>query len=98
MIIVVAAGEEVQHRHILWIKRSYICREIGIFLERDIEPRCHISLLNEAPPRAGRADPLEAQLVLPEPADHIKIDVRDDIGQRHGWLLDEVGGSNQADL
>ena len=64
------------------IERRDIRRQIRIILQHQIESRSHISLFDQPPPDARRANALQRQFVFVQPAHHIEIDISDDGAQR----------------
>ena len=96
MVLLVASGEPGQHRDALWIKRGGVGRQIRILLQREVEPGEHVPALDQFFPDARRADPLQGQLVFPQPANHVKIQVGDHLLEVDGWLGGVAVGADQA--
>src|SRR5438552_3267641 len=98
MIILVAAGKEREDRNALGIKRCCIRRQIWIFLQTEAETGGDISFLDQLRPKRRRTRALQRQLVIVQTANHIEIEVGNDIRQRDRRMLGKPGRSNQPDL
>ena len=90
MVILMAAGEEIQHRHAFRVERRGVGGQVGIFLEREVEAGGDVAFLDELAPRAGGTDALQAELVVAQAADHVEVHIRSDVRHRDRRMLGKL--------
>ena len=96
MVVGVRAGEEAQARHARRVEARDVGRLIRILLQRQIEAGGDVRLLDDPRPRRARAGRLHRQLVVLHPADHVEVQVRGDLIERHGRRCRERARADQA--
>ena len=98
MIVLVAAGEQRQARHLGQIEAHHVSRQIRIADRLQVEVERRVDLLHEIRPDAAAAKRLHGQLVVAHAPDHIEVPVGRDLVHRHRRALDEIGRAQQPDL
>ena len=73
-------------------------RLIGIRLQHELEAGGDVGLLEDARPDRARAGRLHGELVVHHAADHVEVEIRGELVDRHRRLVDERVRSDQADL
>src|SRR6266511_1316551 len=98
MIVIMAAGEEGQHRNLFRIERRGIGRQIRVVLQDQIEAGRQVALFNQSAPPVGRADALQGQLVVAQPAYHVKVQISDDVRESQQRMFREISRAEQPKL
>src|SRR5439155_10052920 len=72
MVIVMAAGEESQHRNLFRIERGGVGGHVRVVLQDQIETCGNVALYNQTSPLAGGADTVQYQFVCAQAPDDVE--------------------------
>ena len=98
VIVDVRAGEEVEGRHAGLVEARHVGRLVRVGLHDQLEAGGDVGLLDEPPPHVARAGGLHGQLVVLHPADHVEVEVRGDLIERHRRRVHVRRRPDQSDL
>ena len=87
MVVDVRAGEEVETGHAGLIEAGHVGRLVGILLQQQIEPGRDVRLFDETSPGRARAGRLDGELVVLHAPDHVEVQVRRELIERHRGLF-----------
>ena len=98
VVVGVRAREEAERRHAGLVEAGDVGRLIRIRLQHEIEAGGDVRLLEDLRPHRARAGRLHGQLVVDHAADHVEVEIRGQLVDRHRRLVDERVRADQADL
>ncbi len=84
MVVLVHVGEEVQHGDILEVERRVVARPVAVFLARELDARRARRRVEDPVPLVRRAGAVHDERPRTEPADHVHVQHRARVLERHG--------------
>ncbi len=98
VIVGVRARREGQAHDLCLVEAGDVGRLIRIGLDDQVEAGGDVGALEQARPHRARAGGLHDQLVVLHAADHVEVQIRGELIDRHRRHRDECRGADQADL